>query len=304
MEAIAEFALSSTRKRSASMFQTQLLGGKSTRSHMLLLLSAFLVAAVLFSFTAGGQAHAASTAVSGNNTATPAVNGNNIAAIAKGQIGGHCTKYYGCPYPGEWCAEFGIWVWSHAGANISGLTAGSGSFYVYGQKHHTLSNTPKVGDAIVYGYNGAGYAEHVAIVVSVNTSNHTIRSVGGNEGGGAGVVQEDGPYRWTVGGSPTGQTISGYIAPAGGGSPPPPTCPATIENGSTGTLVATLQSELQSLYSKKAFGNTPYNFHPPLAVDGIFGPNTENAVKDFQTKKGLSVDGIVGPHTWHTLGHC
>jgi hypothetical protein len=197
------------------MLQIQSNVGVTTRNHRLLLhFSGFLVVAVLiavlFSFTASGQAHAAS----GNSAATTVVNGSLIAAIAKGQIGGHCSQYYGCPYPGEWCAEFARWVWYHGGANTSGLTAGAGSFYVYGQKHHTLSSTPKVGDAVVFGYNGNGYAQHVAIVVSVNTSNHTIRSVGGNERGGAGVVAEDGPYNWRVGySSYWGMYISGYIVP-------------------------------------------------------------------------------------------
>jgi peptidoglycan hydrolase-like protein with peptidoglycan-binding domain len=38
-----------------------------------------------------------------------------------------------------------------------------------------------------------------------------------------------------------------------------------------------------------------------LAVDGIFGPITEGAVKDFQQSKGLAVDGIVGQNTWPKL---
>lgn len=38
------------------------------------------------------------------------------------------------------------------------------------------------------------------------------------------------------------------------------------------------------------------------AVDGIFGPITEEAVKAFQKSKGLVVDGIVGPKTWAQLG--
>jgi len=77
-----------------------------------------------------------------------------------------------------------------------------------------------------------------------------------------------------------------------------------IAYGSTGSLVAALQSELNADYAKKVFRNKSYNFHLPLAVDGIFGPKTENAVKDFQTAKKIEVDGIVGPQTWHALGRC
>ncbi len=39
----------------------------------------------------------------------------------------------------------------------------------------------------------------------------------------------------------------------------------------------------------------------PVAVDGIFGPNTEAAVKAFQQSNGLAADGIVGPQTWPKL---
>ncbi len=38
-----------------------------------------------------------------------------------------------------------------------------------------------------------------------------------------------------------------------------------------------------------------------LDVDGIFGAQTENAVKEFQTYYGLDVDGIVGPLTWQAI---
>lgn len=38
-----------------------------------------------------------------------------------------------------------------------------------------------------------------------------------------------------------------------------------------------------------------------VTVDGIFGPQTEEAVKEFQKEANLSVDGIVGPHTWAAL---
>ena len=58
----------------------------------------------------------------------------------------------------------------------------------------------------------------------------------------------------------------------------------TLKLGSKGNDVKALQSKLN------------------LKVDGVFGPLTEKAVKEFQKKNGLVVDGIVGTKTWEKLG--
>lgn len=39
----------------------------------------------------------------------------------------------------------------------------------------------------------------------------------------------------------------------------------------------------------------------PISVDGVFGPSTTQAVREFQLRKGLQVDGIAGPDTWYSL---
>jgi peptidoglycan hydrolase-like protein with peptidoglycan-binding domain len=38
-----------------------------------------------------------------------------------------------------------------------------------------------------------------------------------------------------------------------------------------------------------------------VVADGIFGPNTEAAVRAFQSAHGLVPDGIIGPKTWAAL---
>ncbi|NES64082.1 MAG: peptidoglycan-binding protein [Okeania sp. SIO2D1] len=64
--------------------------------------------------------------------------------------------------------------------------------------------------------------------------------------------------------------------------------PPTIARGSRGNDVERLQMTLNEMgYS--------------LVVDGIFGSNTEAAVKEFQKNSRLEVDGIVGPLTWYVL---
>jgi len=39
-----------------------------------------------------------------------------------------------------------------------------------------------------------------------------------------------------------------------------------------------------------------------LSIDGVFGDQTERAVKEWQNTNGLTVDGIVGPATWASPG--
>jgi peptidoglycan hydrolase-like protein with peptidoglycan-binding domain len=89
----------------------------------------------------------------------------------------------------------------------------------------------------------------------------------------------------------------------------PNSCPPTIQQGSQGAAVVTLQQALNELYrdfdDSSFWENSPNNAHPPLSVDGIFGSNTRAAVLDFQNwNPPLAQDGIVGPMTWHVLHKC
>jgi hypothetical protein len=68
----------------------------------------------------------------------------------------------------------------------------------------------------------------------------------------------------------------------------------TIRIGTTGSRVKQLQSLLNTLSP----GGTP------VSVDGVFGAQTERAVRDFQKRNGSEANGIVGPETWKILlGH-
>ena len=64
-----------------------------------------------------------------------------------------------------------------------------------------------------------------------------------------------------------------------------------LKRGSTGSAVIGLQKGLRK------FGGAGSSTDPG-AADGNFGPRTEAAVKDYQTKHSLLNDGVVGPRTW------
>ena len=65
----------------------------------------------------------------------------------------------------------------------------------------------------------------------------------------------------------------------------------TISQGASGDVVRRLQ---------RALRRTP---DLGLVVDGIFGPQTDQAVRQFQQGAGLAVDGIVGDQTWSVSLH-
>lgn len=63
----------------------------------------------------------------------------------------------------------------------------------------------------------------------------------------------------------------------------PSTGKATLRRGARGDDVKTIQSEVGA------------------KIDGVFGPGTEAAVREFQRKSKLVPDGIVGPKTWAVI---
>ena len=63
---------------------------------------------------------------------------------------------------------------------------------------------------------------------------------------------------------------------------------ALLRRGSRGPEVKALQQQLGM---------------PAAEQDGIFGPKTEQAVRNFQTSQGLQVDGIVGPQTQASIAN-
>jgi hypothetical protein len=65
-----------------------------------------------------------------------------------------------------------------------------------------------------------------------------------------------------------------------------------VQQGSNGDAVQAVQSQIHGRGDGAAIG-----------IDGIFGAETDDAVRAFQTLLGLSVDGIVGEQTWNHLAN-
>lgn len=74
-------------------------------------------------------------------------------------------------------------------------------------------------------------------------------------------------------------------------TPDPGTTRPTVRRGSRGEDVRYLQTKLAEFgYDIGSSG-----------IDGVFGKQTENAVKQFQTDCGLTADGVCGKDTWKAI---
>jgi hypothetical protein len=93
-----------------------------------------------------------------------------------------------------WCSDFAKWVWRRAGvkSGLGTLNPAAASFYTWARQHRQRprfgSHAPGVGDAVVFyppwaPVPNGHYADHVGIVVAVN-SNGTVNLVNGDFGGG------------------------------------------------------------------------------------------------------------------------
>jgi peptidoglycan hydrolase-like protein with peptidoglycan-binding domain len=68
----------------------------------------------------------------------------------------------------------------------------------------------------------------------------------------------------------------------------------TVKQGSTGDAVRGVQEE----FKFRDLSGDPAN---GVQIDGIFGPDTDAAVRGFQDALDIAVDGVVGAVTWRAL---
>ncbi|MFC7456916.1 peptidoglycan-binding protein [Brachybacterium sp. GCM10030267] len=96
-------------------------------------------------------------------------------------------------------------------------------------------------------------------------------------------AQSPAPAPATVG------TVRGATAPTVAPAAPSSKYSAVkLRLGARGDAVSHLQSQLNAKGAS-------------IATDGVFGPNTLRAVKNFQSSARIAVDGVVGPNTWGAL---
>lgn len=214
--------------------------------------------------------------------------------------------YNGKKQNGPWCDDFVDWcVWEASGKDKARALAalyeptkdncGAGCKYSarYFRSKGAWSKTPRLGDQIFFGKEGA--ETHTGLVVAVGVS--TITTVEGNK---SNAVKKC-SY------SKNDSKIAGYGRIKYDSEPQPAPTPTptpkgdkvmielnVLKQGSKGNEVKTLQRLLKELGYKGSDKKV-------LAIDGSFGSNTLYAVKAFQKASKLEVDGSVGQKTWDKL---
>jgi hypothetical protein len=192
-----------------------------------------------------------------------------------------------------WCGAFVCWVLDRAGAldvpTFVWTPSGAQAYKDRGRWDHT----PSIGDVVFFTWPEVGRICHVGFVEAVRDDGSVVTIEGNTDergGGTGGKVMRHVRRAYMTG---FGQPAYSALAPATPTAPAVPVGVAQrpmIRRGSRGPNV---------LFCQKRLGAHKIN---PGPEDGIFGPATDKAVRQFQRSKKLVVDGIVGPRTWAALG--
>lgn len=197
-------------------------------------------------------------------------------------------EVYNTPKQGyPWCKVFVDWCFiqalgfDRAGQLLYGWTAGVEQFYNWYSERGRISNTPKIGDLVIFGDN-----DHIGIVVDLD--DNKIYTVEGNTSAGAGLDANGGAVvqkeysRWS-------SYIKCYARPEYEASPEPPTPPTPTGD----EQIREIQEWCNS-------------YGLDIVVDGYDGPQTRMAItKVYQIElneqfgAGLDVDGIFGLLTYN-----
>lgn len=147
-----------------------------------------------------------------------------VATAPKSGSVGKCKKVGGLQWrTNNWCADFVRYVWKNSGARQKGTDAFAGSFYrarkSIGTWHARGSYVPKVGDAVLYDWDGGtpslgnnGWdVDHIGIVIGYNPKTKALTTIEGNttkngKGGTEGVYQRT-RYNTKAG------DVVGYVTP-------------------------------------------------------------------------------------------
>jgi hypothetical protein len=200
--------------------------------------------------------------------------------------------------PALWCMMF-VWCCFQNSDN-RGLVVKTASTRVLfsaakrgdlGMMFLPASATPRPGDLVEYDLGGQFKpVNHIGIVEQVFPGGR-FTAIEGNASNRVARKNSDSPERRGKVINFVRTRLAGPIP--GPGMPESPAFPGIIKRGDVGENVRRIQARLNQI----GHGHHSALGGRPLAVDGIFGEDTEKVVKTFQQHRNITVDGIVGPNT-------
>lgn len=182
----------------------------------------------------------------------------------------------------KWCAIFVSWVYDQAGCRLQVETR-KGFHYCQGAYKHwkatgELTKIPQPGDIVLFDWKGDGHCDHTGIFHSWKDKS-TGRFYAfegntefGNNSDGGKVMRRERSI----------SLVKAFVSPKVLNDTIAAPHADTLQKGDRGSDVAFFQKLLWQLQYT-------------IAVDGIFGPQTQAAVKQFQRKHFLKVTGTVSP---------
>jgi peptidoglycan hydrolase-like protein with peptidoglycan-binding domain len=183
----------------------------------------------------------------------------------------------------KWCAIFVSWVYDHAGHHLEAIDTVNGyqscqSGYVYWTRNGHIVKEPQPGDIVLYDWGGDGICDHTGIFVQWIDGGKTMftawegnTEIGNNSDGGKVMLRNR-----------ARSLVRAFVTPRVLDATPNQQGDDLLQVGDSGSHVSDLQKML-------------FNLEFDIKVDGIFGAGTEDVVRQFQQKHGLTVTGIVTP---------
>lgn len=213
---------------------------------------------------------------------------SSVLATAKAELGitespaGSNKTKYGQWYNlngQKWCAIFVSWVFDKAGVPLGNIQTAKGihhcqSAHNYYKSKGLLTTAPEPGDIVIYDWEGNGYADHIGIFIRWKNTQKTLleayegnTSQGNNSDGGKVMLRER-----------SRNIVKSFINPGVYANVTVVEPGDVLRNGDRGSAVTVLQKHL-------------FDLGYAIEVDGWFGKQTEDFLKQFQQENNMSVTG-------------
>lgn len=180
----------------------------------------------------------------------------------------------------KWCAMFVSWVFHHAGHPLGFIQTKNGihhcqSAHNYYKEKGRLTSNPEPGDIVIYDWEGNGHADHIGIFICwTNTDKTAIEAWEGNTS--TGNDSDGGKVMKRI---RSRNLIKSFINPGGYTDTAVTPITTSLVKGARGSKVTQIQKYL-------------YDIGYTIEIDGWFGNQTENLLKDYQTKNAMKITGV------------